>query len=378
MEVERKIFYDGLTYDEWTSQQDKDSLEFKAIDTYHKTRPEYSLEETRNKIFLNAIEAEEVKKSSKQYSDLESKIIQEIQNVYPNWALDDIKGFAPRFVATYVKILQKINKDDSTLNMQDIEKRAINYINAGIRGNKVHEEVFGEDVPVDDYNFLAKWNTNLGKIMKILIEGATGYNPEDYKHSSIQSIKWAGYSYGFRSEMELDRDIKEIIELNRERYGTKSDFFKELIFKGVAIYSIINKGRLGEMADNILGDVERFERLGNDAKIESILRDMRQFFKERNDKLRIIERNKKALEVFRDKVTKYVSDRLSYYCDEEDKEMMRQEIMENKDLDMVLLSLERQNLVSREYREKLTREGIIVSNINIVADNDVNDKQGYK
>ena len=59
MEGERKVFYRGMVYEEWASQQDKDNLEFRAIESYHKTHPGYDLEEIRNEIFLNVIETEE-------------------------------------------------------------------------------------------------------------------------------------------------------------------------------------------------------------------------------------------------------------------------------------------------------------------------------
>lgn len=62
MAVERNIFHRGLTYDEWASQQDSTNLEFRAIHAYHKTHPGYDLDEIRNSIFLNVIEAEENQK----------------------------------------------------------------------------------------------------------------------------------------------------------------------------------------------------------------------------------------------------------------------------------------------------------------------------
>ena len=58
MEGARKIFYRGLTYDEWASQQDKTNLEFRAIDAFHKNRPELILEEIRNAIYMNILETE--------------------------------------------------------------------------------------------------------------------------------------------------------------------------------------------------------------------------------------------------------------------------------------------------------------------------------
>lgn len=53
-----KKFYNNLTYEEWTAQQNKNDIEFRAIDAYHKTHPGYDLEEIKNSIYLNVIETE--------------------------------------------------------------------------------------------------------------------------------------------------------------------------------------------------------------------------------------------------------------------------------------------------------------------------------
>ncbi len=311
---------------------------------------------------------------SKQYDSLELKIIQEIHNVYPNWNLDDIKRYAPNFMAAHLKIIKKINDNDITLSMKDTEDRVLNYVSAGINGSKIHVDVFGDDVPKDDYKYLSKWNLHLCKIMRILIYGTKYKNEDELGHAATHTIRFNNYPYGFRSEMELDRDIKEIVELNRERYGTKSDFFKELIFKGVAIHSIINKGQLGERAKDISNDVKKYERRENAFKIRDILADIGDIFKERYETLKDIEDDREALEEFRDDITRFISDELDRNCNKQDKAKIRSTMMKNRELSRILDILEGEELISKKYVESILEKGVVVSYINIIPEEDVKSK----
>lgn len=58
MKVGNNTFYKELTYNEWASQQNKNNLEFKAIEVCHKNHQGYNLEEIRNYIYLNVVENE--------------------------------------------------------------------------------------------------------------------------------------------------------------------------------------------------------------------------------------------------------------------------------------------------------------------------------
>ncbi len=51
-------FCEDLTFEEWRLLQDKNSLEFKAIETCHKTHPGFNLEEIKTFIYTNIIETE--------------------------------------------------------------------------------------------------------------------------------------------------------------------------------------------------------------------------------------------------------------------------------------------------------------------------------
>lgn len=52
---DKNLFCDGMTYEEWARQQDKDSLEFNAITRGHLTHPGYTLEDIKKDIFTGYI-----------------------------------------------------------------------------------------------------------------------------------------------------------------------------------------------------------------------------------------------------------------------------------------------------------------------------------
>lgn len=309
--------------------------------------------------------------SNQDQNGLEFKMVQEVHKIYPSWDLNDIRTYLPTFISLHMKMVNNVHKDDPTLNIQDIEKRISNYIVAGVNGNKIHEATFGDTESCDDYHYLAKWNVNLCKIMQILTHG-TKYKAEDDRgHASVHSFKFNGYTYGFRSEMELDRDIKEIVELNRERFGTKSDFFKELIFKGVAIYSMINNRQLGDRARDILTDVDKFERKGRSAYLKDLLEDMESEFEERYNTLRDIEHDRDSLEEFRDDIVTYISDELSRNRSKQDMTKIKSKIMDDRNLSRILNILEKEDLVSEKYVDSIFKKGVSIPYIDIIAKEDV-------
>ena len=170
--------------------------------------------------------------------------------------------------------------------------------------------------------------------------------------------------------MELDRDIKEIVELNRERFGTKSDFFKELIFKGVAIYAMINSGQLGERAKDILTDVDKFERKGKMAYLKDVIADIQEEFEERYETLKEIDHDKDALEEYRDDIVKYISDELGRNRSKQDMTKIKSRIIEDRNLSRILDTLERDGLVSKEYVDSITKKGIVMPHTNIIVKNE--------
>ena len=319
---------------------------------------------------------------SKQYNSLELKIIQEIHNTYPNWTLEDIKAYAPIFISTHMKIVQNVHKDDPTLNVQDIEKRASNYILAGIYGNKVHKETFGDDEPCDDYRYLAKWNNGLCKIMDVLLSSSKFKTEDDKGHSSGQTLRFADKHYSFRAEKQFDRDVHKIIDHHDTRFETKSDFFREVIFKGAEIYTLINKGNLGHVAESVLYNMKECRLHYEEEELEQKLRQIEDTLYKRYEKFDKLKRNrssKGALEEFRDDMVEYLRDTFSLPCRKQDKEIIISRVKENRDLEKTLYELEREGLVSKEFIDCILKEGRFVPYtgtippINIIPDNDVLD-----
>ncbi len=317
---------------------------------------------------------------SKQYNSLELTIIQEIHSAYPNWTLEDIKNYAPGFMSSYLKIFHDIHKDDPTLSVDDVKKRASNYVMAGIYGNKVHMATFGKDEPCDDYRYLAKWNNGLCKIMDILLSSSKYKTEDDKGHSSGQTLRFADRHYSFRSEKQFDRDVVKIIDHHDTRFETKSDFFREVIFKGAEIYAFINKGNLGHVAEKVLYNLTDCRLHYEEEELEQKLTQIKDTLDRRYDKLDKLQKNRSsrgALEEFRDDIVEYLRDTLSLPYRKQDKEMIISNVKENRDIEKILYELKKEGLISKEFVDCILKEGRFVPftgpipPLGIVPDEDV-------
>ncbi len=300
---------------------------------------------------------------SKQYNGLELKIIQEIHNAYPNWTLEDIKRYAPDFVSAHVKIVKEVHENDSTLNMKDIEKRIFNYMKAGIYGNKVHIEVFGEMKPCDDYYYLAKWNNGLCKIMDILLSSSKYKTEDDNGHAAGQSFKLADKQYSFRAEKQLDRDIHKIIDRLDDKYETKSDFFREIIFKGTEIFAFMDRHGLGPVAENVWKTVHKYRSYYEEEELQlqkDLIEEIIDQKYERLDRLLKNRSSKEALTEFRNELVEYLRDNLSLPRKRQDKEEIIACIKDSRKLEKILDRLEEEQLVSREFVESILKEGKLI------------------
>lgn len=395
MEDDRKVFYRGFAYEEWASQQDKDNMEFRAIDIFHKTYPGYDLDEIRNTIFLNAIETEENKKlssnrqhndeqySNKQYNGLETKIVEDVHKIYPSWSLDDIKEYIPGFLSNYLKLIKGINRERPDLNMGNIERFIFDYVEICKTNNNIYIETFGAS-PVN-ISHLSKWNSTIGKITKILFEhpGGGHIDPPRYKskdeqgHSCSYKTRIGGRQYSIRADEQLGRDISKIRSDHKHRFETESDFLRELIFKGVAIYSLINQDNLKEGREILLSterkiseDNELSRRQRKDdiyGEVSSRLEYLEEILGYKDEKDR-----KELLEIFRDNLHRYLNENLTDFVGSKElKIAIKRAIMENRDLEHVLRRLEDNKLIPKEYTESIIRNGTVVPLIGLAIDEDV-------
>ena len=395
MEVDRKVFYRGFTYEEWASQQYKDNLEFRAIDVFHKTYPGYNLEEIRNTIFLNAIGTEKSPRQDNdkqnddkqdngtQYYGLESKIIEEVHKIYPGWSLANIKEYIPGFLSNYLKLMQSVSREHPDLNMGNIERFIFDYIEICKTNNNIYIDTFGIS-PVN-VSHLSKWNSTIGKITKVLFEHPGGghidvskYKSKDEQgHSGSYKTRIGGRQYSIRADEQLGRDISKIRSDHKHRFETESDFLRELIFKGVAIYSLINQDDLTEGREILLSmerkmseddELSRRQRKDDiDGELSSRLDYLEEIldYRDENDR-------KELLGIFRDNLHRYLNDSITDFVGSKAlKIAIKRTIMESRDLEHVLRRLEENKLVSKEYIDSITRNGTVIPFLSIVQDEDV-------
>lgn len=289
MEVEKKIFYRGLTYDEWASQQDKTNLEFRAINTFHKTHPGYDLEEIRNSIFLNVIETEENQKIC-------------------------LESFSARHV-----------------NSQ-------------------------------------KLNDQMDKLCRIIFSASSEFKSIDKRgHGDMISSRFGGRNkdaetISFRIEEKAIRHAHYLIDHNLVAEPTVTDLVRKGFIKYIEMLPTINEIRDG-VTNRFLLDIkierENLERIkvtemlkGYDARLIAEEEDLMQA-------LRSID-NKDVLEEIRDWTIDFIKEALSYNGPTK-KEVARikEFIMGSPRLYNILTTLERYNLVTKEYIDNVRMRGVV-------------------
>ena len=309
-------FHEDMTYDEWAEKQDKDGIEFKAV--------------------------------------------QEVHNAYPRWTMEDVKEYLPGFISTFTKMMQDIHKNNRSDSIELINQRAVNYISAGIRSDKIHMEVFGV-ISNSEYN-IAKWNTSLTKIMSVIMSPSK-YRSEDHRgHSAVVSSRLGNSTVSLRAEMQLSRDISVIADNNRGKYPTNSDLIRELLFKGVEIYSMINRGELGSLADKVLFNREEYrlkcDRLTLQDELDNVDVELSQQYENLEEIIRYEQNKEIVLEEFRNDIVEYLRHKLSISGKIQHKEAIRHSVMRHRDLPRILDTLEREKLISKEYVDNILKRGV--------------------
>lgn len=143
--MDKKIFYKDLTYEEWAAQQDKNSLEFRALDVCHNTNPGYDLEEIKNFIYINVIETEANQKislesfsarhvNSQKLNEQMSKLCRIIFSANNEYKSVDKRGHGDSISIRF----GGRNKDAESISFR-IEEKAIRYAHYLIEHNLVGE-----------------------------------------------------------------------------------------------------------------------------------------------------------------------------------------------------------------------------------------------
>lgn len=287
MEPEKRIFYRGLTYDEWASQQDKTNLEFRAIYAFHKTHPGYDLEEIRNSIFLNIIETEENQKIC-------------------------LDSFSARHVNS-----QKLNEQ-------------------------------------------------MDKLCRIIFSASSEFKSIDKRgHGDMISARFGGRNkdaetVSFRIEEKAIRQAHYLISHNIVAEPTVTDLVRNGFVKYIEMFPTINEIRDG-VTNRFLLDIkierENLERI----KVTEMLKGYEtRLIAEEEDLMQASRHidNREELEEIRNWTVEFIKEALSYNGPTK-KEVARVKefIMGSPRLYNILTTLERHNLVAKEYIDSIRMKG---------------------
>lgn len=143
--MDKKLFYKDLAYEEWEVQQDKNGLEFRALEACHNTHPGYDLEEIKNFIYINVIETETNQKlslesfsvrhiNSQKLNEQMSKLCRIIFSANNEYKSVDKRGHGDSISMRF----GGRNKDAETISFR-IEEKAIRYAHYLIEHNIVGE-----------------------------------------------------------------------------------------------------------------------------------------------------------------------------------------------------------------------------------------------
>ena len=312
--------------------------------------------------------------SSRQYADnLEFQSVSEIHKIYPYWNLKEIKQHIPAFLARHAKLVKSVNNAHPELSIGDIETFISDYVEICEKNKNIYIELFGS--PPINMNHLSKWNTTVAKLSKLIYEHPGGghidapkYKSKDeFGHSSTYSFRIGNKVYSIRSDEQLGRDISKIRDDNRHRFETQSDFLKEIVVKGVAMYALINQDTLTN-GKEILLSMER--RMAEERELSRVQRrdDINGYLGNRLEYLEKTvldidnkEDRNELLKILRDEIDEFLKDNLTYFTGNLDmKILIKQTVMNNRDLERILRKLEDNKLVSREYMDNITKNGVVL------------------
>jgi hypothetical protein len=314
--------------------------------------------------------------AAKQYDSLELRSVSEVHKVYPHWNLEEIKQHIPMFLARHAKHVKSVNNAHPELTIGDIETFISDYVEICEKNRSIYIELFGS--PPINMSQLSKWNTTMAKISRLIYEHPGGghidtpkYKSKDeFGHSSTYGFRIGKKVYSIKADEQLGRDISKIRDDNRHRFETQSDFLKEIVAKGVAIYALINQDTLTN-GKEILLSMER--RMAEERELSRVQRreDINSYL---NNRLEYLEKTvleigdkedrNELLKILRNEIDEFLKENLTYFLGNLDmKILIKQTIMNNRDLERILRKLEDCGLVTKEYIDSVLKNGAVLQAI---------------
>ena len=298
-------FYRDTIYEEWSSQQDKNSFEFRAIDTCHKTHPEYDLEEIKNFIYMGIIENE-----TNQKRFLENFGERHVNSDKLNNQLSKLT----RIIFTQNSEFKSVDKrgHGDTISV----KLGGSVGERGGRGNGAENVSFRvEEKAIRQAHYLIEHNLTSNQTISDMVRT------------------------GFVKYMEMIPIINEI------RDGITDTFTIDMENERVNL----EKRRIIALLEGYASSVT--------SKEEDLMEALHH-----TD-------NREELEELRDWVVNHIKNALSYSGPTKaEKNKIRNFIMTDSKLYNILTTLEREKLLTREYIDNIRQKGIAIPIVNLISD----------
>jgi hypothetical protein len=223
-------------------------------------------------------------------------------------------------------------------------------------------------------NHLSKWNTTIAKISKLIYEHPGGghidtpkyKNKDEFGHSSTYGFKLNGKVISIKSDEQLGRDITKIRDDNKHRFETQSDFLKEIVTKGVAIFTLINQDVMTDGKEILLSMERRMveerelSRVQRREDINGYLNNRLEYLERTVSDIVVKEDRIELTKIFRNEIDEFLKENLTYFTGNMDmKILVKNTIMNNRDLDRILRKLEDSELITKEYMDSVIRNGIV-------------------
>lgn len=328
-QVNNNNFCGNLTFDEWAKTKDVSGFEFQSVLAVHKE--------------------------------------------YPSWNLEEIKEYVPRFLSRYTRHVKSVNRHHPDLDIGTVQNFISDYIVICETCRDIYIELFG--CPPANMTVFSKWISIIAKISRLWFEHPSGgsidtpkyKNKDEFGHSSTYSFRLNGKVMSFRSDEQLGRDIAKIRDDNRHRFETQADFLKEIVTKGVSVYTLINSDTITGSKDILLSMERRMEEERELSKAQR-RDDINSYFSSKleylEDTVMDIDDEQDRLEllkIFKNEIEEFLKDNITYYIGNMDmKILIKRTIMGNRDLERILKKLEDKGLITKEYRKCIIEQGTVL------------------
>lgn len=391
-------FYKNDTFEEWANKQDKNSLEFKIIEEVHNIFSGWNIEDIKEYVpgfvssYLKIVQDTYEYNKDASISDIKNIIFDYVsagrqnidkQNIdVPNSRdniddynvinIDNISQKGKFFDRdTYEEWADKQDKSSLEfrsvafchmyypgLNLEEIKKKIYSDYIKTIGKQKVHMEIFGESS--DDPE---SWNKFLNELVYIALSENPPYKPEDRRgHGEVYSFRIGDKKYSFRTEMEFSRDLHRLLDhdLDRKKYPTYSDFFRDWVGKSIKIYALLHRDNniLNKFFENEINYESQIETQIIYDKIRKMERVFADCINQLEDAIRH-NYSKDALMVIRDDIIKQLQHnhlgRKRILYDDAKKQLM----ISNRDLRACLNRLEELGLITKEFEDSVLLRGIV-------------------